>query len=85
MVHAPGETLYSCIACNSAAWVLGEVRLISSASKILEKIGPLTKRKLRLPVAASSSKISVPVMSEGIRSGVNCTRRNFRSSTSARV
>ncbi len=29
--------------------------------------------------------MSVPVMSDGIRSGVNCTRLNFRSSTRAIV
>ena len=33
----PAETLYSCMACNSAACVLGGVRLISSASTILAK------------------------------------------------
>ena len=62
------------MACSSAAWVLGGVRLISSASTTLAKIGPFTNRNARLPVVWSSSMISVPVMSLGMRSGVNCTR-----------
>ena len=33
--------------------------------------GPRIKRKLRWPLARSSSRMSVPVMSAGIRSGVN--------------
>jgi hypothetical protein len=41
------------------------------ASTMLAKIGPRTYRKLRAPVAESSSRISVPVMSLGTRSGVN--------------
>ena len=69
---------YSCMACKSAAWVLGGVRLISSASTMLAKMGPWTNRKLRLPVDWSSSMISVPVMSLGIRSGVNWMRLNLR-------
>ena len=64
-------TLYSCIACKSAAWVLGGVRLISSPSTMLAKIGPLTNFIRRRPVPSSSSSTSVPVMSEGMRSGVN--------------
>src|ERR1041385_5289534 len=47
--------------------------------------GPRTKRKPRLPVATSSSMISVPVMSDGIRSGVNWMRENLSSSASATV
>ena len=43
---------------------------------MFEKTGPWTKRKLRLPVAGSWSMISVPVMSLGIRSGVNWIRVN---------
>ena len=39
----------------------------------------------RLPVSGSSWMMSVPVMSDGIRSGVNWMRANFRSSTSAIV
>ena len=71
-------TSRSCIACSSAAWVLGGVRLISSASRMLVKIGPSTKRKSRRP-CSSSSKTFVPVMSEGIRSGVNWMRLNWMS------
>ena len=37
------------MACNKAAWVLGGVRLISSASRMLVKTGPSTKRKSRRP------------------------------------
>src|SRR5262249_13689799 len=44
------------------------------------KIGPLANLKNRLPVVWSSSSSSVPVMSLGIRSGVNCTREKLRSS-----
>src|SRR2546428_438249 len=47
--------------------------------------GPRTNRKARLPVLWSSSMISVPVMSEGMRSGVNWMRENFRSSVCATV
>ena len=71
--------------CRSAAWVLGGVRLISSARMTLAKIGPRTKRNTRRPVVRSSSRTSEPVMSEGIRSGVNWMRPKDRSSTSARV
>ena len=78
-------TWRSCIACSRAAWVFGGVRLISSASTMLAKTGPGTKRNDRRRVAASSSRISVPVMSPGIRSGVNWMRENERSSTRARV
>ena len=57
------------MASSNAAWVFGGVRLISSASTTLPKIGPWTKVHLRWPVVRSSSMMSVPVMSEGIRSG----------------
>ena len=49
----------------------GGVRLISSARITLPNSGPCTNRNTRLPVVWSSSRISVPVMSPGIRSGVN--------------
>ena len=62
------------MASSSADCVLGGVRLISSASRMLAKIGPLTKVHVRWPVAGSSSMMSVPVISEGIRSGVNWMR-----------
>ena len=63
---------------SSDAWVLGGVRLISSASRRLVKTGPGRKRKLR-----SASSTSWPVTSEGIRSGVNCRRLNSRSKAPA--
>ena len=40
-MRLPTVTCRSCIACSSAACVLGGVRLISSASSRLAKIGPL--------------------------------------------
>ena len=49
------------------------------------KIGPAANTIWRRPVAASSCTRSVPVMSDGIRSGVNWMRENFRSSTRAIV
>ena len=70
----------SCMASKSAACVLGGVLLISSASNILVKSGPLLNLKCLF-----SSNISDPVMSEGIKSGVNWMRLNERSNTSAMV
>ena len=81
----PAVTRYSCIDCNSAAWVFGGVRLISSASTRFANTGPLIKRNTRRPVVWSSSRTSVPVMSLGIRSGVNWMRWNDRFSVSASV
>ena len=52
---------------------------------MLAKIGPFTKRKTRRPVVRSSSMTSVPVMSVGMRSGVNWIRLNLRSRASAIV
>ena len=49
------------------------------------KMGPRMKRYSFLPVVSSLSRMSVPVMSLGMRSGVNWTRRNSRSSTSLTV
>ncbi len=66
------------MASRSAACVFGGVRLISSASTIFEKMGPLENWNLRPPPSGSSCRTSVPVMSEGIRSGVNWMRRNDR-------
>jgi hypothetical protein len=59
--------------------------LISSARMILANTGPLTKRNSRAPVARFSSITSVPVISDGIRSGVNWIRENFRSIVLASV
>src|SRR5215218_1930582 len=82
-VRPAAVTWYSCIASSSAACVLGGVRLISSARMICAKTGPLTNRRLRTP--PSSSRISVPVMSAGMRSGVNWIRLKLRSRISASV
>ena len=49
------------------------------------KIGPGANTMLRRPVSGSSWMISVPVMSDGITSGVNWIRENLRSRTSATV
>ena len=67
-------TLRSCIACSSAACVFGGVRLISSASMRLAKIGPcrnLSRRWTRAgsPSASISCSTSVPVMSAGKKIG----------------
>ena len=75
----------SCMASSRADCVFGGVRLISSARIILPKIGPSTKVHLRCPVSKSSSIMSVPVMSDGIRSGVNWMRRKARPIASAMV
>ena len=73
------------MASSSADCVFGGVRLISSASSTLAKIGPGTKVQVRRPVVGSSSMMSVPVMSDGIRSGVNWMRLNSRPSACASV
>ncbi len=75
----------SCIASSSAACVFGGVRLISSASSTCANSGPGTKVQRRRPVVGSSSMMSVPVTSVGIRSGVNWMRLNDRPSASASV
>ena len=72
------------MACSRAACVLGGVRLISSASRMLVKTGPSMNRNDRLPRSSSSSTF-VPVMSEGIRSGVNWMRLKLTSRISASV
>src|SRR5215470_5823274 len=64
----------SFIACSSAAWVLGGVRLISSASRSWVKIGPLVRTK---PLVWKLNRL-VPSTSPGIRSGVNWMRPNCR-------
>src|SRR5450432_1888989 len=73
------------MASSNAACVLGGVRLISSASTIFAKRGPSLNLKNRLPVAWSSSSISVPIISVGMRSGVNCIRRKERFSACDKV
>ena len=59
------------MASSMAAWVLGGVRLISSAKSKFAKIGPGKNVYSRRPVSRFSWMISVPVTSLGIRSGVN--------------
>ena len=78
IVSCPAVTCRSCMASSSAACVFGGVRLISSASTMLAKIGPRTNRNSRFP-SAVSSRIVVPVMSDGIRSGVNWMRLKVTS------
>ena len=73
------------MASSSADCVLGGVRLISSASRMLPKIGPGTNVQRRWPVVGSSSMMSVPVMSDGMRSGVNWMRLKTRPSVCAIV
>jgi hypothetical protein len=63
---------------SRAAWVFGGVRLISSARITFAKIGPGKNRNTRSPVALSCWMTSVPVMSDGMRSGVNWMRLNVR-------
>ena len=63
-------TCPSCIASSSAAWVLGGVRLISSARTTPANTGP--GRKTSSPARSAI----VPVTSDGSMSGVNCRRRN---------
>ena len=81
----PVVTLFSCMASSSADCVLGGVRLISSAKITFENIGPLKNRNDLFEVFESSSIISVPVISDGIKSGVNCILLNFKSKTSDKV
>ena len=84
-VAPPAVTCRSCIASSSAACVLGGVRLISSARIMLAKIGPAMNVNRRRPVSGSSWRMSVPVMSEGIMSGVNWMRRKERLEIRATV
>ena len=72
-------TCRSSMASNTADCVLGVARLISSASTRLAKTGPRSNRKPRAPLLSVSTW--VPIMSDGIRSGVNCTRLKERPRT----
>ena len=69
-ITPPTVTECSCMASSKADCVLGVARLISSARTICEKIGPRWKTNWRLPSGASMTTL-VPMMSAGIRSGVN--------------
>src|SRR5215831_4223836 len=71
----------SFMACSSAAWVLGGVRLISSASSIWVKTGPFVSTK---PLVWKLSRL-VPSTSPGIRSGVNWMRPNCRCRPAAKA
>ena len=73
-------TCRSCMASSSAAWVLGGVRLISSASSNSQKIGPWLSVKLEV---WKLNRLA-PMMSAGIRSGVNWMRPKSRSSVRAK-
>ena len=68
-------TVRSCIASSSAACVFAGARLISSASTRSAKIGPGRNVNSRAPL-----KSVTPVMSAGIKSGVNWMRWNLTSS-----
>src|SRR5438067_4659996 len=70
------------MASSSALWVFGVARLISSARSRLVKSGPGWNSKRRCP-SSSSVTMWVPVMSAGIRSGVNWTRAKSSFSTLA--
>src|SRR5271157_5224638 len=80
----PTVTECSCIASSRADWVLGVARLISSARTIWLKIGPGWNSNTRRPSGASIT-IFVPMMSAGIRSGLNWMRLKSRLSSSASV
>ena len=69
------------MASSSADCVLAGARLISSASKMFVKTGP--RRSVKVLEARSNT--FVPVMSEGMRSGVNCTRPKPALTSRARV
>ena len=82
IVRPPALTECSSIASSSADCVRGVARLISSARRRCVKIGPGANSIVRRPSAAWLIML-VPVMSAGIRSGVNWTRRNLRSQARA--
>src|SRR5215469_5533856 len=74
-------TMRSFIAWSSAAWVLGGVRLISSASRSWVKIGPLVRTK---PLVWKLNRL-VPRTSPGMRSGVNWIRPKSRRRLAAKA
>ncbi len=86
-VTPPTVTACSCIASSSADCVFGVARFTSSASTMLANTGPRWKRTRRPPPPATASCTStlVPMMSAGIRSGVNWMREVGRSSTRPRL
>src|SRR4051794_30437780 len=83
-VSWPIVTWRSCMTSSSADCTLAGARLISSASRKLQKTGPSSTSKPPSP-AAPPRKILVPTRSAGTRSGVNCSRLKEPPSTSATV
>src|SRR5690349_17083327 len=83
-VSCPIVTWRSCITSSSADCTLAGARLISSASRKLQKTGPSSTSKPPSP-AAPPRKILVPTRSAGTRSGVNWSRLKEPPSTSATV
>ena len=77
-------TLPSCMPSRSADCVFGVARFTSSARRMLPKIGPRWNWNCFRP-DTSSTIMFVPMMSPGMRSGVNWMRENVRSSVSASV
>ncbi len=74
-------TRRSCIAWSSADCVLAGARFISSARRKVVNTGPLTSVNSFFCML----KTFVPVMSAGIRSGVNCIREKSHPNTCASV
>src|SRR6266702_848583 len=70
MLCPSSVTLYACMTSSSALWVFAGARLISSASRTWVNTGPRTI----LNSWEVGSSTACPMMSEGIMSGVNCTR-----------
>ena len=68
-------TCRSSIDSSRADWVFGEARLISSPTTMLAKMPPGLNSNSRV----SALNTETPVMSEGSRSGVNCSRRTEQS------
>ena len=79
-VSPSSVTRRSCIASSSAAWVLGGVRLISSASSSSWKIGP----RVRVNWLVWKLNRLEPRISPGSRSGVNWMRPNSRPVAAAK-
>ncbi len=65
-------TWRSCIASRSADWTFGGARLISSARITFANTGPRRYSNSWL----TGLSTTVPTMSDGSMSGVNCTRLN---------
>ena len=72
-------TFPSSITWRRADWVLGDVLLISSASRILQSAAPALYSNLLV----ARLYILKPTISDGITSGVNCTLLHLSPSVSA--